>query len=185
MTDVPVAGPSTPTAAAGKPRQGGALAALVGLIGAATAGALISDIKSDEGRKLHAYRDIAKIVTICDGDTHNVRMGQVATDVECDERTAKQLLVHARIVASCSPSLLEQGRELELRAYTRMDYNTGAFCKGWFRHRSPIAALVNAGKRRAGCDELMQYDLVRGRHVRGLTLRRAREQQICVGGLPK
>jgi lysozyme len=163
--------------------KGGALAALIALVGAALTTLLMGDIRADEGRRYHAYRDVGSIVSICDGDTHDVRMGQVATDAECDERTAKQLLVHASTVIRCAPALLQVGREQQLRAFTRMDYNTGAFCKGWFKKRPAPAALVRAGKLRPACDELLQYDLVRGKHIRGLTLRRQRERAVCIKGL--
>jgi lysozyme len=172
-------------APAGKPSKGGAIGALALLAGSAVTALMIGDIRDDEGRRLHAYRDIGGIVTICDGDTHNVRMGQVASDGECDERTAQQLLVHARIVLGCAPALREVGREQQLRAFTRMDYNTGAFCKGWFRSRPSPAKLVNAGQIRAACDELLHYDMVRGKRIRGLTLRRQRERAVCVQGLDR
>jgi lysozyme len=180
----PVPGPTPPTVAAAppKPKAGGALALLIGLVGAGTAGALIGDIRDDEGRRLHAYKDIGQIVTICDGDTHNVRMGQVATNAECDERTAQQLLIHARVVVRCAPPLLEVGRENVLRAAARMSYNTGAFCKGWFRNRPSPGALMNARKWRAGCDEFLRYDMVRGRHIPALLNRRKRERAVCLTG---
>lgn len=178
MTDVPGGGPPKPTAG-----QKTAGAALIALVGSTVAAVLVGDIRDDEGRRLHAYRDLGGIVTICDGDTNAVAMGQVATEGECDERTATQLLVHARIVTRCAPALLELGREQELRAYTRMNYNTGAFCRGWFRKRPSPAALVNAGHRRAACDELLHYDLVKGQRIRGLRLRRERERAVCLSGL--
>lgn len=164
-----------------KPKAGPSLAALLALVGAGTAGALLSDIRTDEGRRLHAYKDIAGIVTICDGDTHDVRMGQAATDAQCDERTAKQLLAHANVVLRCVPALREQGREQQLRAATRFDYNLGRYCAG-----SP-GILHRAGQWRRGCDAMLLYNKARvgGKlvAVRGLTLRRQREHAVCVSGL--
>lgn len=154
-----------------------ALAALFALVGTAVGTYLISDIRSDEGTRYHAYRDVGQIVSICNGDTHNVRMGDVATVAQCDERTASQLLVHAKIVIGCVPALREVGREPQLRAVTRFDYNTGRFCTG------SVGRLMKAGQWRAGCDALLRYDMAGGRHIRGLALRRQREHAICLKGL--
>lgn len=42
-----------------------------------------------EGLRLHAYRDVGGVPTICYGDTHGVAMGQVATVAECKQRLAQ------------------------------------------------------------------------------------------------
>jgi lysozyme len=163
--------------------QKSAIAALVALVGTATAASLIGDIRTDEGRRLHAYKDIAGIVTGCDGDTHDVHMGQVFTDAECDERTARALLAHASVVLRCVPALREVGREQQLRAATRFDYNLGKYCSG-----SP-GILHRAGQWRRGCDAMLLYNKARvgGKlvAVRGLTLRRQRERAVCLKGLPQ
>lgn len=162
----------------------GARAVLVAVLGStALAVALIGDIRTDEGREYHAYRDIAGIVTGCDGDTNNVRMGQTFTDAECDERTARQLIAHARPVMACVPALRQVGREQQLRASVRFAYNigVGGFCNG------SVGTRMRAGNWRGGCDAMLLYDKarVRGvlRPVRGLTLRRQRERAVCLRGL--
>lgn len=48
-----------------------------------------------EGRSLDAYKDSAGIVTICDGDTLNVQMGDKATPAQCDERLRQAVAKHA------------------------------------------------------------------------------------------
>jgi len=163
---------------------GGARAALALLLGsAALAATLIADIRADEGRRHRAYRDLAGIVTICDGDTAGVRPGQAATDAECDARTARALAAHARPVIACVPALREAGREPQLRATVRFAYNVGtaAFCRG------SVARRMRAGDWRGGCDALLRYDKARvnGRlvRIRGLTLRRQRERAVCLQGL--
>lgn len=163
--------------------KGKALAALLALVGAGTAGVLISDIRIDEGRRYHPYKDIGGVLTICDGDTHGVRLDHVADDAECDERTARQLLAHAKTVIRCTPALREKGRENQLRAAVRMDYNTGAFCKGWWKKRKAPGQLMAEGKWKEGCNEMLRYDLVKGKKIRGLTLRRQREVKVCLTGL--
>lgn len=181
--------PNRPTGPPGTPPQrrrvpGGARAALIALVGStALAVALIGDIRTDEGRVYHAYRDIAGIVTGCDGDTNDVHMGQTFNDAECDERTARQLVNHARPVMACVPALRQVGHENQLRASVRFAYNVGvsAFC------RSSVANRMNAGNWRGGCDAMLLYDKVRVggvlRPVRGLTLRRQRDRLTCLRGL--
>ena len=169
-----------------KPKKKGGgkgLAGLSALIGACVAAVLISDIRKDEGRRYHPYRDIGGILTICDGDTKNVRLGMKADDKECDNRTAQRLLDHAKVVTRCVPELLEKGREFQLKAAISMDYNTGAFCKGWWRKRQSPGELMAAGKWREGCKEMLRYNLVKGKPIRGLTLRRQREVKVCLTGL--
>jgi len=170
----------TPPAPAG----GAARAVLAVLLGsAALAAALLADIRADEGRRTRAYRDLAGIVTICDGDTAEVRPGQSATDAECDARTARRLADHARPVIACVPALREAGREAQLRASVRFAYNVGAaaFCRG------SVGRRMRAGDWRGGCDAMLRYDKARVngrlRRVRGLALRRARERAVCLHGL--
>ena len=171
--------PPPPAPAGGAPRA--ALAALLG--SAALAAALIADIRTDEGRRYHAYRDVAGIVTICDGDTARVRIGDKADDGECDARTARALAAHARAAIACVPALREVGREPQLRAAVRFAYNVGvdAFCRGSGARR------MRAGDWRGGCEAMLLYDKarIRGRlrAVRGLTLRRQRERAVCLSGL--
>lgn len=159
-----------------------AAAALAALVGGGLAATLLVDIRGDEGRVLHSYRDIAGIVTACDGITGpGIRMGQTYTHAQCDEMTAAALLRHAAVVIRCVPALIEVGREQQLRAATRFDYNTGLFCQG------SVARHMKAGRWRQGCDAMLLYNKarVRGvlRVVRGLVLRRERERAVCLQGL--
>ena len=168
-----------PAPAGGAPRA--ALATLLG--SAALAIALLADIRADEGRRIHAYRDLAGIVTICDGDTAGVSPGESATDAECDARTARRLADHARPVIACVPALREAGREPQLRASVRFAYNVGtaAFCRG------SVGTRMRAGDWRGGCNAMLLYDKARVngrlRRIRGLTLRRQRENAVCLQGL--
>jgi lysozyme len=196
MTDPRPAAP--PAAARPKaPAQGPALVTLIALVGSGLAGALIGDIRGDEGRAYHAYRDLGGIVTGCDGDTFDVQAGQDFTDAECDERTARRLVEHAGIVIRCVPALREVGREQQLRAATRFNYNLGAFCAG-----SP-GRLMKVGRWRDGCLAMLAYKglvgprpiagaekvtrLKDGRYfnqIKGLRLRREREVAGCLSTLP-
>ena len=162
------------------PVAGGRGKALAALVGLAVAAALLVDIPADEGRRRAAYRDLAGVLTICDGDTQNVAPGMVETEAGCDRRLEKRLAEHAKPVLACVPGLRAAARENQLRASVRLAYNIGpaAFC------RSTAARRFNAGEWRAGCDAFLMWNRAGGRVVRGLALRRQRERALCLSGLP-
>lgn len=181
------------------PKAKGPLAALVGTSAAV---ALFTMIPKDESGRtvevtveedgtivtehvsgpqyLKAYVDMVGVVTICDGDTYNVRRGQVATEKECRQRLERQLVNHARPVLRCVPGLSHPARENELVASVSLAYNigTGGFC------RSTVARRFNAGNWEGGCRAMMMWNKgrVNGRlrPIRGLTLRRKRERDLCL-----
>jgi lysozyme len=124
-----------------------------------------------------AYRDIVGVVTICDGDTANVRMGLTVTEAECRRRLEDQIINHAEPVLTCIPTL--RGRPYQLVPAVSLGYNVGvsAMC------HSTAARLFNAGQWRAGCDAMKRFNRAGGRVIRGLDLRRRREWQVCVTGI--
>ncbi len=174
---------------------------LVALVGAAAAAALAMMIAKDEsGRKvdaavtsdgvlivrhvsgpqyLRAYADIVGVWTICDGDTKGVRPGMVETEAGCVKRLERQLVAHAAPVLQCVPALARPERQNQLVASVSLAYNigTGGFC------RSTAARRFNAGDWRGGCDAFLRWNKAGGREVRGLTLRRQRERDLCVKGI--
>lgn len=182
----PAAAPSsaptaTESAASGKPSgTRGPLAAIVGTIAATS---LFATIPEDEGYKLAAYRDIAGIPTICFGDTKDVRMGMRETPEGCMRRLEAQLIAHAKPVMDCSPRLKEPGRDNQRAAAVSLAYNigVGAYC------RSTVDKRFDVANWRGGCDAILRFNKVRVggvlRPVRGLTLRRQRERELCLKGL--
>lgn len=163
--------------------QKGGLAALVGLVGIGTASALITDTKQDEGVKYRSYKDSLTptvIWTICSGTTRGVKANQTATPEECDAMTADDLIIAVKGVEYCSPGLKDPARREQLRAVVRLSNNIGvpSFCKGWFRSRPSVATLINENQWCAAGHEILRYDLIHGRPVRGLTNRRQRESSM-------
>lgn len=183
--------------AAPKPLPKKTLAAVLGSVGAATA--LFVSIPADEsGRKvdaqvqpdgsialrhvsgqqhLKAYLDIVKVPTACDGITRGIQIGQTFTAAQCDALLERELVIHAEGVMACTPSL--SGRPNQQIAAVSLAYNVGvgAYCK------SSIDRQFDAKNWRAGCDALLLWNKAGGRAVRGLTLRREREREICLEGL--
>lgn len=158
-------------------RPAGPLAAIVGAVAATS---LFASIPEDEGKSLAAYRDIVGVLTICYGDTKNVRPGMVETEAGCHRRLEAQLIAHAKPVMACSKRLAEPGRDWQRAAAVSLAYNIGvrAYC------RSTVDRRFDAGDWRGGCDAFLMWNKAGGRAVRGLTLRRQRERQICLKGLP-
>jgi lysozyme len=192
MAKAPAPQPAIPPA---KAPNGG----LVALVGAGAAVMLATLIPHDEsGREvvatvaqdgslqvrhisgpqyLRAYRDLVGVLTVCDGDTKNVRPGMVETEAGCTARLERQLVAHAKPVLACVPGL--KGRDNQLVASVSLAYNIGTtgFC------RSTAAREFNAGRWRAGCDAFLRWDKAGGKVVRGLTERRKRERALCLKGL--
>ncbi len=128
---------------------------------------------------LRAYADIVGVWTICDGDTKGVRPGMVETEAGCVKRLERQLVAHAAPVLQCVPALARPERRNQLVASVSLAYNIGTagFC------RSTAARRFNAGDWRGGCDAMLRWNKAGGREVRGLTLRRQRERDLCMKGL--
>jgi len=154
----------------------GPLAALIGVIAAT---GLYVTIPQDEGTRYTAYRDVVGVYTICQGDTKNVRPGMVETKEGCLKRLESQLLAHAGPVMTCTPRLAEPGRDYQRWAAVSLAYNigTGAYC------RSSIDRAFDAGQWYKGCNAFRLYNKAGGRPIKGLTLRREREREICLRGL--
>lgn len=164
-------------------KKGGAVLALMAAAGVMTTTELMSDTKRDEGVVYHAYRDIGGVWTICSGTTRGVHKGDTATPDQCDADTAADLLIAYRVVTTCAPELKQLQHHYQLRASIRFNNNTGAFCHGWWKHRPSVAAIFRAHHWKQGCDEMLRYDLVKGRFVRGLYNVRVRERAMCLQGL--
>ena len=66
----------------------------------------------------------------------------------------------------------------EYEAFVSLTYNIGtsAFCK------STLVKKVNAEDYDGACKQILRWDKAGGQVVRGLTLRRDREYQTCIGG---
>lgn len=200
-----------PKPAPKKPTSKKKASALVALVGAGAAAALMVDVpKEESGRKvevveqadgtlvakhvsgkqyLKAYQDVVGVWTICDGDTYDVKPGQVATEAECQERLERQLIAHAKPVLECVPGLSDPAREQQLVASVSLAYNIGTGYKakdGTWRKGfcgSTAARRFNAGNWKGGCDAFLMWNKAGGRVIRGLQVRREREHARCVSTL--
>lgn len=174
--------PELPAPATGQ-KTGAGKVTLAAIVGAAAASGLFATIPQDEGTEYKAYRDIAGIWTICQGDTKNVRAGMVETKEGCQRRLEQQLVAHALPVMRCTPTLSQPGRDNQRWAAVSLAYNIGtaAYC------RSSVDRQFDQGNWRGGCDAFLAWNKARVngqmRPVQGLTNRRNRERSICLRGL--
>lgn len=160
------------------------LAAIVGSVAAAT---LLIFTPAQEGRELKTYRDVAGVLTYCDGATENAMWGRVYTPAECDRQLDRDLARHAEGVDKCLPmSRLTLGQRI---AFVDAAYNVGVqgFCG------STMARLANQGDVVGSCAALFAWSKAwisvkqpdgtykrELRPVKGLVLRRMRAIEICL-----
>lgn len=147
------------------------------IVGVAGFAALVAGIVQPwEGRELQAYRDIVNVWTICDGDTNNVRPGQVATHAECDSRLAANLAAYEAGLDRCLTAALPAKVKAAFISWT-YNVGVGAACG------STLVRLANAGDIAGACNQLPRWNRAGGQVVRGLTNRRAAEQALCLDGV--
>ena len=141
--------------------------------------AMVNTIRHDEGREYKPYQDIVGVWTVCDGITGpDVIHGKTYTDKECNALTIKNVEKHGSQLLDCIHVRVTQPMYEALSGWA---YNVGvdAACK------STAIRLINAGRYADGCRDLMRWNRAGGQIVRGLTLRREREMDACLKGIPQ
>lgn len=127
-----------------------------------------------EGKENRAYRDLVGVVTICYGQTKDVKMGDYKTDEECERDLAKSLEVyHKDMMKHVKVDLTEY----EQVAYTSFVWNLGE--TNW--KSSTILKKLNAGDHKGACEQLLRWNKAGGKVVKGLTNRRTDEYKTCMG----
>ncbi|WCA46246.1 SAR endolysin [Caulobacter phage DCM] len=154
------------------------IAAMV-VVGAAGTGL----IKQSEGTRYRSYLDDAGIPTICTGHTGpEVKLGQTATQEECDKLLKQDLMRHSAAVNRCVNYPLTQ---YQYDAVVSLTFNIGegALC------RSTLARKINSGDLKGAAEEFPRWNKVKVKGVvtvsRGLTARREREKALFEGRYPK
>lgn len=194
--------------APGSMAKKGTLAAVIGSLAAALA--LTMTPEEESGRKvkvdmaadgtatvehvrgkqyLRAYLDIARIPTACDGltrlpDGTPVKIGMTFTEAQCATMLEQALVQHAKGMMACSPGLRRDGMAYQRAGALLFTYNVGVggFCGSTARKR------FDAGDVAGACAALLPWDKARVngvlRPVKGLTMRRNREREVCRTGTP-
>lgn len=154
-----------------------------GVLSAAVLSSATVFVAGWEGLRQDPYWDIARVRTVCYGETLNVQERHHSR-AECDALLARSLEKHAaRAMACLAPTrLLSVGVQV---AFISLAYNIGttAFCK------SSIVRQANAGNLVASCKAILLYDKIKspktGTYVvsRGLQNRRIAESELCMKGV--
>lgn len=150
-------------------------------IGAITlAGSMaIQTVGGFEGLRLYAYRDVVGVWTACYGETKGIRPGMRFSKEDCDNLLIDSLVEHEAGMRRClqAPDAIPAESYV---AFVSLTYNigVGAFCRSTARKRLDAGNLVGA------CDAILSWN--KGgrplREIRGLTIRRHAERDLCLKG---
>jgi lysozyme len=144
---------------------------------AAAAALAVSLVGSAEGLKLHAYADPATRGapwTICYGHTGDDVSPQMAASLaQCKTLLLADLDREADGIEKCFHGPMTDGRFV---AFLSLAHNIGVagVC------RSSVARKFNAGDVAGACDALLNFNRAAGFVMRGLTLRRQKERELCL-----
>ncbi|EBA6490008.1 lysozyme [Salmonella enterica] len=139
----------------------------------AIAAAMLGSHDGLEGRRYIPYRDVAGVLTVCDGHTgKDIIPGRRYNDAECDALLNKDL---AQVAARIDPLVKVSIPNSERAALYSFAYNvgTGAFAK------STLLKKLNAGDHAGACDELKRWTYAGGKQWKGLMTRREIEREVC------
>lgn len=128
-----------------------------------------------EGYSDRAYTPVpGDVPTIGFGTTEGVKMGDRITPSQALVRALQDVQKFEGALKKCVKVPLHQ---YEYDAALQLSYNIGAsaFCK------STVARRFNAGDYEGACDAFLMWDKFQGKPLRGLTLRREKERQLCLG----
>ena len=117
------------------------------------------------------------VPTIGFGTTEGVRMGDTITPPQALVRALRDVSKYEGALKRCVTVPLHQ---YEYDSLLSLAYNIGptAFCG------STLVRKLNAGDYSAACAEISRWDKFRGKPLRGLTIRRAKERALCEGRMP-
>lgn len=160
----------------------GVLAILVGTSGSGL-------IPKEEGRRNDAYLDPVGIPTICEGWTHGVKLGDWASDEQCDELTLRGINDALEVFVRWVPAeVLNQLQPETVSAFLSFIYNVGPGQAGrkdgfvWLKNgnHSTMLRRLQAGDVRGACQQMPLWATAQGKPLRGLQLRRQREMALCL-----
>jgi lysozyme len=129
-----------------------------------------------EGLRTVAYYDPIGIPTICFGETKGVRIGDKKTVEQCEDMLGDRLIGFAKELDKC---LVRPIPDRSYAAVLSWTYNVGAGAAC----QSTLVKKGNAGDLVGMCNELPKWNKAGGAVLRGLTIRRAKEKDLCLAGV--
>lgn len=129
-----------------------------------------------EGYERIPYRDVGGVWTDGIGNTHEVKPGKPVEVPQALEQLGRNVKDAERAINTC---FLGEMSQQTFDALTSWSFNVGgtAACK------STAARKWNGGDFAGSCRELLRWDRVGGKPVKGLTIRRQKESRACLEGL--
>lgn len=114
------------------------------------------------------------VPTLGFGTTDGVKMGDKTTPTKALVRALQDIQKFEGALKTCVKVPLHQH---EYDAYISLSYNIGsnAFCA------STLVRKLNAGDYAGACEQILRWDKFKGEPLRGLTIRRQKEYQQCIG----
>ena len=141
-----------------------------------SAAALVG-IAVHEGYRESAYIPVpGDVPTIGFGDTHNVKMGDRTDPIRALIRLSEHTETFQRDLKRCIGDVPMHQHEWDAIVAWAYNVGTGAACK------STLVKKLKARDYKGACDELLRWDRFNGKPLRGLTIRRQQEHQLCIGG---
>jgi lysozyme len=140
----------------------------------ASAVAMVS-LAVHEGYREQAYIPIpGDVPTIGYGTTEGVKLGDRTDPIKALQRALSDMQKFEGAIKQCVSVPLHQH---EYDAFLSLSYNIGAraFCN------STLVRKLNAYDYQGACDEILRWNKAGGRVVNGLTIRRQKEHQQCLG----
>jgi lysozyme len=137
--------------------------------------AAFGSIVVSEGYSESAIIPVAgDVPTIGFGTTGNVKPGDHITPPQAVLRALQDINRYEGALKQCVHVPLHQ---YEYDAYISLAYNIGptSFCN------STLVRKLNAGSYDDACSEILRWDRFKGQPLKGLTVRRQREYQTCIG----
>lgn len=144
--------------------------------------AALSFVKTEEGLRTVAYRDVGGKPTICYGHTAGVSMGQEHTPEECEYMLNHDLARYVRYVDMTAHRHLPDEVRISLTSFV---YNLGESRYS----NSTVLKLIRQGQLHAACAQMERWKYVcpHGvcREVPGVKERRLAEAELCRIGADK
>lgn len=104
---------------------------------------LVATTSHNEGTSYKAYRDSAGVLTICQGETHGVKEGEVRTKAQCDAQLKKSLAEHAKALNGIPSSI----SDVTAMGAIDLAYNIG---ETNFNNSSVKKAIIDGNYKLAG-----------------------------------
>lgn len=153
----------------------------IALVGAS----LLALLTIDEGTRYTPYRDIAGVLTVCQGHTGpDIIEGKLYTKQDCDALLVRNTERHGKGVLRCTKVPLNQN---QYDAFVRFTFNVGtsAYCS------STLVKKLNQGDYDGACRGLLDWNgvcikrnaagkCIKKRVIQGLVNRRQSEYRQCI-----